>query len=246
MDSVQRYMDLVEKCGFYSSGENLRFYCEFIFDKVNFEGKKVLDIGGGSGLLSFWAACNGASSVVCLEPMLEGSSSRPAETFEQIQEMANLRQVTLLPKRFQDYHADFEEFDIIVLDNSINHLDEIACTQLHEEDKLAVASYNEIFRKIAAIMQPSGILVITDCGRRNLFGDLRLPNPFAHTINWKLHQQPKLWQRMITKAGFSDSVIRWIPPNRSRRLGRILLSNRYASYLLNSHFCIRMKKTSSC
>ena len=241
MDPVQRYLDLVERCGFYSSGENLRLYCEFIFDTINFKGKKVLDIGGGKGLISFWVACNGASSVVCLEPMLDGSTSRPAETFGQIQEMSDLRQVTLLPNRFQDYHADLGEFDIIVLDNSINHLDESACSQLHK-DEFSFLRYMEIFKKMASLVRPGGVLVITDSGRRNLFGDLHLPNPFAPKINWRLHQQPGLWERMVTKAGFSDPIVRWIPPNRSRRIARVLLSHRYVSYVLNSRFCIHASK----
>ena len=42
----------------YSTKKNLTRHLEFFFQNTELKGKRVLDIGGGSGLLSYWAIVN--------------------------------------------------------------------------------------------------------------------------------------------------------------------------------------------
>ena len=54
---------------------NITYFMRQIFSDVTFGGNRVLDIGGGAGLASYYAACMGAESVLCLEPGASGSNA---------------------------------------------------------------------------------------------------------------------------------------------------------------------------
>ena len=79
-----------------------------------------------------------------------------------------------------------------------------------------------------------GTLLIADCARRNLFGDLMVPNPFAPSIEWLKHQQPKLWVKLLQKAGFESKNIRWTVPARCGNWGKVIFSNPVAASLNES------------
>src|SRR5438067_4566581 len=53
-----------------------------LFRGVQFDGKRVLDIGGGDGIYSFYAAARGATEVMCLEPEARGAIPGAANIFE--------------------------------------------------------------------------------------------------------------------------------------------------------------------
>lgn len=55
----------------------------------------MLDIGGGVGLFSFYAACCGASHVACLKPESEGSSPGMVDQFQEPSTLLGLDQVSL-------------------------------------------------------------------------------------------------------------------------------------------------------
>ena len=62
-NNMNTFYELVEKNKFYTKGSRLKFYLEqYLFKDIDFEGKTLLDIGGGNGLFSFYAALNGAKS----------------------------------------------------------------------------------------------------------------------------------------------------------------------------------------
>jgi hypothetical protein len=69
-----------------------------------------------------------------------------------------------------------------------------------------------------------------------------LKNPFAPTIEWDKHQQPELWSELLALAGYESRRTRWTPPNRTGRLGQLLLANRVAAYSLRSDFSITAVK----
>lgn len=85
MSKLNRYLDLYVttfqaskyfcSLNLYSKPRNLLNHIKYVFGYFDFKGKRVLDVGGGAGLLSFWSLLNGASSAVLLEPELEGSTS---------------------------------------------------------------------------------------------------------------------------------------------------------------------------
>ena len=74
---------IVEK-RLYSSKRRLRYQMNYLYDGIDSVGKTVIDIRGGSGIHSYYAACCGAKSVVCLEPEGAGSSHGAWSQFQEL------------------------------------------------------------------------------------------------------------------------------------------------------------------
>jgi len=221
---------------------NVRFHCEYLFDGIDLEDKTMLDVGAGDGRYSLYAGCVGARRVVSLEPESAGSRSGMQERFRWAASTLGTRDVELVTQRLQDYEPRSEDFDVVLLHGSINHLDEQACIGLHR-DPAAQHTYRVLFEKLAALSRPGGALIVSDCSRENLFARLGIKNPIARNIEWHKHQTPELWAGMLVGAGFASPRIRWASFNTFRSAGRLLLGNRAAAYCLTSTFCLTMERS---
>jgi SAM-dependent methyltransferase len=201
----------------------------------------VLDIGGGKGIHSFYAAWRGAKEVVCLEPETDGSHSGVIEKFQRLSRCLQLHNVTLEQEKVQSFDPKGREFDIILMHNVINHLDETACINLLENEASKV-SYKEVFLKINSFSANGSKLVICDCSRYNFFALFKIPNPFVPSIEWHKHQAPEVWIELLREAGYIDSRISWSSFNSLGNLGRVIIGNKIMSYFFTSHFCLMMQK----
>ena len=238
---IQRYLAAAVAEGLYRNPRNLGFYLKNLFSGISLQGRTALEIGGGSGLVSFYMRCAGAAEVICLEPEAAGSTSGATGMFKRLSDRLNIDQVSLENTTFQEYEPEGQVYDIIVLHNSINHLDEDACVALRRDPE-AKQRYRSIFEKLG---RPSGTgakLVITDCGRLNAFAMLKIRNPIVSSIEWHKHQEPAYWAELLTEVGFENPRIRWPSFNTLRTAGDILLGNRVASFFLTSHFILTMTK----
>ena len=240
-----KYLNVAAKEGMCRSKANLTFYLDFLFQDVSFAGKSMLDIGGGTGLYSFYAAIRKAKHVVCLEPELKGSTKGILEKFKKLSDSLSINNVSLQPVRFQEFDAGNQTFDIILLHASINHLDEEACIKLQYDDD-ARKRYGSIFKKLSEIAAPGAKLIITDCSRHNFFALLGVRNPFVPMIEWHKHQSPEFWSNMLSDYGFVKPKIRWMSFSSIRKIGRLLFGNRSASYFLTSAFLLVMDKKCKC
>lgn len=245
------YLDIVVEEGLSRSKCYLTFYLSFLFQDISFVGKSMLDIGGGSGLYSFFAAVRGAKHVVCLEPEMVGSTRGTLKKFKQLSASLSLSNVSLQPVTFQEFDSVNQTFDIILLHYSINHLDEQACIKLQQDDA-ARKRYELIFQKLSKIAAPRAKLIITDCSKHNFFALLGIRNPFAPTIEWHKHQSPEFWSNMLSDYGFINPKIRWgldveayFSSFTGLPKGGRLFRNRFASYFLTSYFLLVMEKTAS-
>lgn len=240
-DLLTKYYDVVVKEGLWRNKESLQSYLNFLFGSISFDGKVVLDIGGGAGVLSFYAGACGAKRVICLEPEGEGGTKDMNDQFARVSNMLNLQNVTLLSQTFQDFEEYLETFDIIILHNSVNHLDEEACIYLLEaQDKQVI--YRSLFKKLASIASSQADLIIADCSSRNIFPLLNLRHPLSKTIEWHKHQPPEVWVDLLNDVGFDNPKIRWSSYSRLGKLGWLLFANRLAAFFLTSHFCLYMQK----
>lgn len=181
---------------------------------VPLKGKAVLDVGCGKGEIIDYARWAGAGYIVGLEP----KSTSPEK---------------LLPVRFQDYEAD-EKFDVVIMHDSVNHLDEYACIHL-AQNGWAQERYIRIFRKVYSMMNDNGLLVIADASRKNLFADAGVGNPFDKSIEWHKHQEPALWIKLLRECGFTNEQVTWLAPQKLLSVGR-LVGNKVVAYFLVSHF----------
>lgn len=241
---LNRYFQAVREVRLYSSPGNLRFYLSYLFGDLRFANKRMLDIGGGTGLFSFYAACMGASEVICLEPEADGFLGSLSGKFGKVKaRLPELDHVHLEAMGFQDFDAGGKEFDILLLHNSVNHLDEASCERLHRDPE-AVRAYDELFRKMSGMARAGARLVIADCSSRNLFPLMNLRNPVARDIEWHKHQPPELWIQLLRRAGFHKPDLRWRSFDQLRWVGKWLTGNRVAAYLLQSHFRLILEKRS--
>jgi SAM-dependent methyltransferase len=237
--AVERYLSAMAQEG--RRPGNLRFAMRKLFDGVDLEARTALDIGAGEGETSLYAASAGARRVVALEPEAAGSRADMRTAFERVRGRLGADQIELWPVTLQDFDPGDERFDVLISKASINHLNEDACIRLHKDPE-ARRAYREILAKLAGLANPGADLVIEDCGRRNLFGDLGITNPVASMIEWEKHQSPHLWAELLCEVGFREPRIRWITWNTLRRPGQLLLGNRVGAYLTWSVFWLQMKR----
>lgn len=241
-EDVEQYFSTIVREGLYSTKRNLRFYCKTLLGKIDFANKRVLDIGGGNGLHSFYAACSGAKKVVCLEPEAQGSRSGVNRTFQRLKTSLSANNVHLVPLTLQDYEPEEgDKFDIVLLQNSINHLNEDACIELLNKGK-ARDDYIGILRKISTMTESGAKLIACDCSRHNFFNTIGIRNPFVPTIEWQKHQAPETWIGLLKEVGFIHPKVEWLFFSKFSVVGKMLVPNKALSYFLTSHFCLTMDK----
>lgn len=239
--NIERYLNVVINEHLFSSKENLLFELEWLFNGINFRDMRVLDIGGGAGVVSFYASYKGATNVVNLEPEAEGSSSETQKTFVKLQRLLDAPNVTIEPSTIQAFKSYDQAFDIIILNNSINHLNENACINLLK-DKKSKLHYQMIFSKLSSLSNKRAKLIIREFSPLNAFALLKIRNPFATSIEWHKHQAPEIWAHLLCDSGFVDPIIRWSSFNRLRSIGRDILGNKFWAYFTRSEFCLSMVK----
>jgi SAM-dependent methyltransferase len=241
MHDTALYFDIAIKERLYSTRSRLQFYMDTVFHGIDFANKTVLDIGGGTGLYSFYAASRGARRVLCLEPEADGSSPGAVEKIGRLKKLLGRENVEFRPTTLQAFEPEGETFDVVLLHASINHLDETACIRLLEEPRYR-AVYQALFAKISSLSSRGAKIIICDCSRHNFFALLGVRNPFAPTIEWEKHQAPETWAELLTTAGFVNPEITWRSFNRLGPVGRFMFANKAAAYFLKSTFCLRMEK----
>lgn len=238
------FFNLIVSRKMYSGKENLKFYLNNLFENVELAQKEVLDVGGGSGLLTFYAAIKGAKKAVCLEPEKNGSRNGMTQGYYDLRkEFPETLPVELIPLTLQEYvqQADAALYDVVIMHNSINHLNEEACIHLLKNE----VSYNEyvaIFKEVYRILKKGGVLIATDCSCNNFFNDVGMKNIFVPSIEWHKHQRPGTWISLLKKAGFKNPTLKWLSPNRLGRPGRLVMGNYFISYLTRSYFKVTMQK----
>lgn len=238
---VALYADNVINAGLYSSKHNLLHEMDFVFKDIDLKNKRVLDIGGGTGIYSLYAACKGAERVVCLEPEMAGSSEAMVTNFIKLKTLLGLENVSLEQLTFQEFDSQESTYDVILLHNSVNHLDEDACISLKTNAKSKII-YEEILMKIYLLASESARLIICDCSSNNFFATIKMRNPFAPTIEWHKHHTPETWINLLYKVGFRSAHIKWTTFNRLGKWGELLLGHRLVAYFLISHYHLTLTK----
>lgn len=221
---------MVVKENRYPSTKYISSYLRYVFANAQLRNSRMLDIGGGSGVFSFYAACQGAKEVVCLEPSAAGSSQGVTGTFKHWASELQVESVQLRSETLDDYDACGSTFDIVLLHHAVNHLDEEACMNL-QHDASAREVFSRIFQRLAKLCGTSGVLILSDCSSRNVAPFLGRHNRFVPSIEWEKHQPPRIWCHMLKEAGFRKARTRW-----DRFAGFPV--GPVGAFFLTSHFCI--------
>jgi cyclopropane fatty-acyl-phospholipid synthase-like methyltransferase len=219
-------------------------YLARMFDRIPLAGRAVLDVGAGSGLASLYAAAHGAV-VTALEPAASGSNPAMEAAYERLRQgIGEDIHVHWERKLLQQFDPGNDRFDVVVINNAINHVDEAACSRLHV-DEAARETYAQLVNRLAAWMPSESYLLVADAARRNLWRLLHVRSPFAPTIDWTIHQQPGTWAALFSNAGFTTLDLKWNAHRRLGPLGQLVLGNRVGAFVTNSHFTLRMRKVAS-
>jgi len=221
--------------------KNLNFHLRNIFRGYSFDGRTMVDIGGGRGIYCFYAASQGATKAVCLEPEASGATSGISSGFEATKTEFGLPQVDLISKTYQDYVGDSSKYDLVVMHNSINHLNEEACEKLGLDSE-SEEIYTDLFREMFTMMNPGGTLLACDASCTNYWNQLGFRSPFAKSIEWHKHQEPETWSAMLQNVGFEQVSISWNSFNSLGGVGRSLLGHRAIARFFNSHFRLEMRR----
>jgi len=241
-DREEVFLKIGRELGIWNRGYDFPRACRVIFGDLDMQGKSLLEIGCGKGIVSLWASLHGASRVVGLEPLEAGAfdTQKCFSDFNRFVKDLSLRNAEIQPVRLQDYSAPPNSFDVVLSIASINHLDEQNCIRLQESAE-AVESYKKVFDHIHSIMRPGGTLIVLDAARRNVFGDTGLKNPFVPNIEWHKHQQPSFWADLLSRSGFADPKTSW-PTGRYSRYLRIYSIPQFFSYFGSSSFRLEMRR----
>jgi 2-polyprenyl-3-methyl-5-hydroxy-6-metoxy-1,4-benzoquinol methylase len=213
-----------------------------LFDGVRLEGKDVLDVGGGTGIYSLFTSFCGARSVVCLEPEAAGSlGAGVSARFNQLSETLGLKGTELQNATLQAFEPNGRQFDVILLNNSVNHLDEPACIELHKS-AAARETFSAIFARLAALARPGAALILTDVSSKNFWPMVGLRNPLVNRLAWHKHQPPGIWSSLLQKHGFVQESLTWTSPSVLGAPGKLFAANAAAAFFFSSHFRLRMRK----
>jgi len=211
-------------------------YLKWAFKGIDFKNKTVLDIGGGNGIYSYYSRFMGAKKAINLEPFEAGSKNVKINT----KEISDKLRIHLINQTIQEFDTS-EKFDVIILHDSINHLDEPIFSKIHNSKK-DFDKYSTLIEKISMLLNNGGTVVVSDCTRYNFWGMLGLKSPFAPSIEWNLHQSPYLIKKLFEMQGFEKFIIRWSPFKRFGLIGRVLTNfGFFPSFFMQSHFNIKIQ-----
>lgn len=214
--------------------KRMKKYLDWCFKGVNFKNKEVLDIGGGNGIYSYYSMSRGANYALNLEPFESGSTFYSSNL-----DIDNPLKIETINNTIQNFSST-KKFDIIILHDSINHLNEPLFEHLHQNQN-SYSSYVKLINKICSHLKETGIIIITDCSRYNFWGSFGIKNPFAPSIEWNLHQSPYLVLSLF-KGNFIKYKLRWSPFKRFGQFGYFLSKfGKIPSYFLQSHYNIIIK-----
>lgn len=207
----------------------------FLFQGISLQSASVLDVGCGIGTWAIWAAMNGAVRSVGIEPEADGAKQGTLEGFRRNIKLLELQdRVEAYPSTLQQFPSHDRKFDVVVMYNVINHLDEEAVTALHTNQRMA-ARYVDLLKGLRGRITTGGTVVVADCARSNLWPHLGLRSPVAPWIEWQKHQNPPQWIRVFERAGFRLGSRRWSPYYGIRAVS----TNSLFHYLTCSHFTLQ-------
>ncbi len=234
-DQESNRVELAARLVGYTNGSRYKLRGDFLFSGIPLAGANVLEIGCGTGAWAIWAALHGAERVFGIDPEANGSTARSLGTLKGTIETLGLsRTVTATNHFLHQVAAQKERFDVVVMYNVVNHLDEDAVVVLHE-NRTAFECYVSILEKLRSLMNAGGWVIVADCARTNLWPRLGFRSPLANTIEWHKHQDPQIWIDVFRRAGFRHFDLRWSPLYPFHRL----TGNHLVQYLTCSHFVLR-------
>lgn len=218
----------------YGSYKRYQAKSAFLFAGIPLQGKRILEIGCGNGAFCMWAVLHGAHYALGIEPEADGSTSGSSKCFKEVTAEYGIANAEVITCHFAGLPIPEKKYDVVILYNVINHLDEGAVQVLHRNAQ-AYNQYKDIVHRLASYMHAGSVLILGDSGRINMWNMLGLRSPVAPTIEWQKHQNARQWIRLFEDSGFRLLDFRW---SHLYPLGR-LASNWLVHFVTCSHYVLR-------
>jgi SAM-dependent methyltransferase len=210
-----------------------------LFHGVRLDGAHALEIGSGRGLQAIYMAQRGAI-VTSMEP--EGVGSTAGVIAKQRDRCARLglHNVDVINADFNTWQTD-RTFNVILSRASINHL--------YPSDKHALwhpptrDGYTAMLRRVHHLLAPGGVFIATDACRYAFFTmarDFGIKRPWEKKrtgVDWRHHQNPRTWRRLLHDAGFNRIEVDYPVQYSLRHVP--LVNTAVANFFLKGAFIIR-------
>lgn len=209
------------------------------FRGLTLSGARALDVGAGWGRHTLYFSASGATHVIALEPELDGSSSGVAVTLQEAIERDNFQNIELRKEDFRTAEFPGNAFDVVLMHAVVNHLHQTE--EIITSGSQLEALYAKLFAKTHRLLKKDGVLIISDANRHNigrLLAGIGLKNRLQPQINWRLHQTPRVWQRLLRLAGFRRFELIYYTPFALRHCPW-LWGNRLIDFMTYGMFTLR-------
>lgn len=239
------YLAMLSRDGHHNV-QAFRYDSAQLFRSTDLRGKRILEIGSGRGLLAMLMGLQGAARVVSMEPEMVGATSGVIAAQQERIETLGLINVEVLPADFNTWEDRGEQFDLILSRASINHLYASDKHALHHRETFE--NYVRMARKIHSLLAPGGVFIATDACRYGLFSALRvvgIRRPWRWKrsgVNWRHHQNPGTWKRILRDAGFAVVTVDFPVPYQLR-FASALVNTAVANFVLKGSFILRAERT---
>ena len=208
---------------------------------VDVNGRDVLEVGSGRGLMALYLALSGAR-VVSMEPEMVGSRSGMIEVQRSRAAQLHLPDFSVLAADFNTWEAAGLRFDVIVSCSAINHLYPSSENALRHA--ATYDGYLKVAARMRAVLGKGGTALVSDACRYGFFpflNGLGVRRPWRwkrSNVNWRVHQQPATWRRVFRDAGFGKVEVHYPVPHRLRMVGPVA-GTAVANFFLEAGFCLR-------
>ena len=216
------------------------YFKNYIFEGIDLKNKKLLDLGGGNGIASFYAYhVEKSCKCTIVDPYEDGSHTLMNLQYEKLSNLYD--KAVTLHNDYIDTLPESNTFDIILMHNSVNHIGEDIIADMETNQKSQI-EYLTRLGKIMDRAKKGATIIVADCSSKNLWNDLNIKNILAPTIEWNLHKPPSVWQKMLEDLGCEHVSTKWTARRELLFFGKFLFSNRLVSYMTNSSFISIYKK----
>jgi 2-polyprenyl-3-methyl-5-hydroxy-6-metoxy-1,4-benzoquinol methylase len=232
MDALQQYKELYNRSN-ADTAENFLYHFNEEFHGIEVRGKRILEIGCGSGFVSLYlASVLGVGHLDAMdEAEGEGNPSTILDSLETNVRSLGLTNITVLKKDIMQFTSS-EPYDIVVSNNAMHHVCEHG---LLKWDVRARKKYVEIFGHLKSLLRPEGTLLLREYSRYSIWRFL--PGRYQE-VEWSLHPTKGEWLRVLRQAAFRNISYQYSCPY-TLRVGAAVVRNPIVQALNYPCFHIR-------
>jgi len=206
-------------------------------EKVPFQGKRVLDMGCGSGLLLFTACLLSEPARAVGLDAYEGEGS-PVSDYDfalEAKDALGLPFVEVVKGNALKLPFKKGEFDIVFASHFFHHIYESRNRPSRDSEE-NIRDIKRVLKNIYNVLSPGGVLIISEEPR---YTGMRLLQPLGLIpfTDYSTKQEPKEWIKLLRTTGFENFKVLYHTPYNLRKM-KMIFSNSLGRYLISGQYYI--------